>query len=290
MHFVKAKTILSPKNGMNLYRGCQHGCIYCDSRSACYHMEHEFEDIEVKENALVLLENALRGKRRRCMIGTGAMTDPYIPLEMELGNVRKALELIERYGFGASVLTKSSRILRDIDVLKRINDSTKCVVQMTLTTLDDDLCRRIEPAVCPTSERFETLKKMRDAGIPTIVWLCPILPFINDTEENISGLLDMCAEAGVYGVICFGIGLTLREGNREYFYKQLDKEFPGLKERYIRTYDNSYMVGSPRSDELMRLFRRKCEENGLIHDNDRLFRYMSEFEEKCPEQLSLWDL
>jgi len=290
MHFVKAKTILSPKNGMNLYRGCQHGCIYCDSRSTCYHMEHKFEDIEVKENALELLENALRHKRRRCMIGTGAMTDPYIPLEEELGYTRKALELIERYGFGVSIMTKSDRILHDVDLLRRINNSTKCVVQMTITTLDDDLCRKIEPAVCPTSKRFETLKQMRNAGIPTIVWLCPILPFINDTVENISGLLDMCAEAGVYGVICFSMGLTLREGNREYFYEQLDKKFPGLKERYIRTYGNSYTVGSPRNDELMRLFRRKCKETGLICDNDRLFRYMSEFEEKSCEQISLWDI
>lgn len=290
MHFVKAKTILSPKNGMNLYRGCQHGCIYCDSRSACYNMDHDFEDIEVKENALELLENALRHKRRRCMIGTGAMTDPYIPLEEELGYTRKALELIERYGFGVSIMTKSDRILHDVDLLRKINESTKCVVQMTLTTLDDELCRKIEPAVCPTSKRFETLKQMRDMEIPTIVWLCPILPFINDTEENVSGLLDMCAEARVYGVICFGMGLTLREGNREYFYEQLERKFPGLRERYIRTYGNSYMVGSPRNDELMRLFHRKCEENGLICDNDRLFRYMSEFEDKRCEQLSLWDI
>ena len=169
MHFVNAKGILSPQNGMNLYRGCTHGCIYCDSRSRCYHMDHDFEDIEVKENAIELLEKALRSKRKKCMIGTGAMTDPYIPLELELGNVRKALELIYKYGFGVTLQTKSDRILRDLDLLSRINKLTKCVVQMTLTTYDDDLCRKIEPNVCVTSERVRVLKILRDSGIPTVV-------------------------------------------------------------------------------------------------------------------------
>ncbi len=288
MHFVRSKTILSPKNGMNIYRGCRHGCIYCDSRSACYNMNHDFEDIEVKENALVLLENALRSKRRPCMIGTGAMSDPYIPLETELGYTRRSLELIERYGFGATLLTKSSRILRDIDLLKRINDASKCVVQMTLTTFDDELCRVIEPNVSPTSERFKALIQMRGAGIPTVVWLCPILPFINDTKENINGLLDMCVEARVYGVICFGMGLTLREGNREYFYEQLDRKCPGLSSRYLQAYGSAYEIASPRNSELMALFHRRCEESGIVHDNSQIFRYLSEFEEKSL-QLSLWD-
>ena len=290
MHFVKAKGILSAKNGMNLYRGCSHGCIYCDSRSNCYHMEHAFEDIEVKENAIELLKDALTRKRKKCMIGTGSMTDPYIPLEMKLGNVRKALELVYEYGFGFPVITKSNRILRDLDLLQKINEKTKCVVQMTLTTCDEDLCRKIEPNVSTTEERFEVLKTLRDCGIPTVVWLSPVLPFINDTEENISGILDMCAEAKVYGVICFGMGLTLREGNREYFYKQLDRLFPGLKEQYIRTYGDQYMIESGNSQKLMRLFHRKCEKYGIVHDNDQIFRYLSAFEEKDDGgQLSIWD-
>lgn len=289
MHYVKAKGILSANNGMNLYRGCVHGCIYCDSRSKCYGMEHPFEDIEVKENAIDLLESALIRKRSRCMIGTGSMTDPYIPLEEELCHVRKALELIERYGYGFTVITKSARILRDLDILKRINDKTKCVVQMTLTTADDELCRLIEPNVSVASERFEALLKFRDAGIPTVVWLCPILPFINDTEENIEKLLRMCAEAKVHGIICFGMGLTLREGNREYFYRQLDRSFPGLKERYVRTYGERYSVESPNSEKLMKLFYAKCREYGIECDNNRIFSYLSEFEEKnADEQLSLW--
>ena len=290
MHFVKAKGILSAKNGMNLYRGCSHGCIYCDSRSNCYHMEHVFEDIEVKENAIELLKDALTRKRKKCMIGTGSMTDPYIPLEMKLGNVRKALELVYEYGFGFTVITKSNRILRDLDLLQKINEKTKCVVQMTLTTCDEDLCRKIEPNVSTTEERFEVLKTLRDCGIPTVVWLSPVLPFINDTEENISGILDMCAEAKVYGVICFGMGLTLREGNREYFYEQLDRLFPGLKEQYIRTYGDQYMIESGNSQKLMRLFHRKCEKYGIVHDNDQIFRYLSAFEEKDDGgQISIWD-
>lgn len=291
MHFVTAKGILSSQNGMNLYRGCSHGCIYCDSRSRCYHMEHDFEDIEVKENAIELLEHALRRKRQKCMIGTGSMTDPYIPLEMELQHVRKALSLIERYGFGFTVITKSDRILRDLDLLRKINEKTKCVVQMTLTTCDEELCRKIEPHVSTTGERFEVLKKLQDAGIPTVVWLSPILPFINDTAENIEGILELCAEAGVYGVICFGMGLTLREGNREYFYKQLDCLFPGLKEKYVRIYGNQYEIASPDSRRLMRLFHQKCEESGIVHDNEEIFRYLHTFEEKdAGRQLSVWDL
>lgn len=289
MHYIKVMGILSPSNGMNLYRGCSHGCIYCDSRSKCYQMNHDFEDIEVKENALELLEAALRRKRKRCMIGTGAMTDPYLPLEKNLGYTRKALLLIEKYGFGVALQTKSDLVLRDLDILRQINEKTKAVVQMTLTTADEKLCRIIEPNVSTTNERFEALKALRDAGIPTVVWLCPVLPFINDTEENIRTILGMCVEAGVRGVLCFGMGLTLREGNREYFYRQLDIHFPRLKERYIREYGNNYMVDSPRSTELMRLFHRICEENGILHSNDQIFEYLRKFEEKnAAEQLCLW--
>lgn len=253
-------------------------------------MEHAFEDIEVKENAIDLLEHALKHKRKKCMIGTGSMTDPYIPLEMEIRNVRKALHLIYEYGFGFTVITKSDRILRDLDLLQKINDKTKCVVQMTLTTCDEALCRKIEPNVSTTGERFEVLKKLRDAEIPTVVWLSPVLPFLNDTEENISGILDLCVEAKVYGIICFGMGLTLREGNREYFYKQLDRLFPGLKEKYIRTYGNQYMLESPKNRQLMKLFHQKCSENKIVHNNEQIFQYLSTFEEKdLSEQLSLWD-
>lgn len=291
MHYVTAKGILSAKNGMNLYRGCSHGCIYCDSRSHCYQMNHAFEDIEVKENAIELLEDALKRKRNKCMIGMGSMTDPYIPLELELEHTRKSLELIEKYGFGATLITKSDRILRDLDLLQKINEKTKCVVQMTLTNIEDDLSRKLEPGVCPTTRRFEVLKILRDAGIPTVVWMTPILPFINDTREHVSGLLDMCIEARVKGIICFGIGLTLREGNREYFYKNLDEHFPGVKEKYIKRYGNQYEISSPNHRELWPMFHQRCEQHGIMHDNDEIFRYLSEFEDKqAAAQISLWDL
>jgi len=254
-------------------------------------MEHAFEDIEVKENAVDLLEYALMHKRRKCMIGTGSMTDPYIPLEMEIGNVRKALRIIYEYGFGFTVITKSALILRDLGLLQKINEKAKCVVQMTLTTYDEDLCKRIEPNVSTTKERFEALKKLRDAGIPTVVWLTPILPFINDTEENISGILDMCIEAKVYGIICFGMGLTLREGNREYFYKQLDLLFPHMKEKYICTYGNQYFINSPNNDKLLKLFHQKCSENSIVHNNEQIFHYLSDFGSKENiRQLNFWDL
>ena len=287
MHYVTAKSILSARNGMNLYRGCQHGCIYCDARSQCYQMDHVFEDIEVKENAIELLESALRSKRKPCMIGTGAMSDPYIPLESQLQMTRKALELIDKYGFGVAIQTKSARILRDMDLLQRINSRAKTVVQMTLTTCDEELCRKIEPNVSTTRERVEALKLFREAGITTIVWLCPILPFLNDTPENIQGILDYCIEAGVKGIINFGMGLTLRDGNREYFYAQLDRHFPGLKEHYIRTYGNAYDIPCPRHKDLRKLFHDTCEAHGIWHDNDTIFRYMSQLDEKT-DQLSFF--
>ncbi len=289
MHFVDAKGILSAKNGMNLYRGCTHGCIYCDSRSKCYQMDHAFEDIEVKQNAPELLEKALRSKRKKCMIGTGAMCDPYMHCEEELGLTRKCLEIIERYGFGVAIQTKSDRILRDLDLLKRINEKAKCVVQMTLTTYDEELCRILEPEVSTTRERFEALQVFRDNGIPTVVWMSPFLPFINATKENLEGILDYCIRAEVYGIICFGIGLTLREGNREYFYRALDRHFPGLKEVYQRKYGYAYEIASDKNRELMKLFHSICREHGIVSDMESLFEYLHTFPEKeTYEQLSLF--
>lgn len=286
MHYVNAKGILSAQNGMNLYRGCTHGCIYCDSRSKCYQFTHDFEDIEVKQNAPELLEKALRSKRKKCMIGTGAMCDPYMHCEEQLQLTRRCLEIIDRYEFGLAIQTKSDRILRDLDLLKNINQKAKCVVQMTLTTYDEKLCKILEPNVCTTKDRVKALQIFRDNGIPTVVWLSPILPYINDTQENIEGILDYCTEAGVYGIINFGMGMTLREGNREYFYAALDKHFPGLKEKYHKRYGYAYELPSDRSRELMGLFRRKCKENGIVYDADKCFRYLHELPEKY-DQLSL---
>ncbi|WP_324825385.1 SPL family radical SAM protein [Sinanaerobacter sp. ZZT-01] len=287
MHDIEAKSILSPKNGMNLYRGCTHGCIYCDSRSNCYGMTFTFEDVAVKRNAPQLLEAALRKKKVPCMIGTGSMSDPYMPLEKTECMTRTCLELIDRYGFGFSTITKSDLILRDIDLLQSVNQKAKCVVQMTLTTYDDDLCRILEPNVAVTSRRFEVLKELQKAGIPTVVWMTPILPFINDTDENIRGLLNYCSDAGVKGIISFGIGMTLRSGNREYFYKKLDAHFPGMKRQYMHSFGSSYGIKSPNSKVLGKLVTDFCKAHGILTDTKEVFDYASQLE--LPQtQLSLF--
>jgi len=278
MHFHEAKGILSASNGMNLSRGCIHGCIYCDSRSKCYDMKHDFEDVEIKINAPALLDDRLRRKRVKCMIGTGAMSDPYMPLPESLEITRSCLEVIEKRGFGLAIQTKSALILRDLDLLAKINKNAKCVVQITLTTYDEDLCRIVEPDVSATFERFEVLKTMRDSGIPAVVWLCPILPFINDTEENISGILDYCAQARVYGILSFGMGMTLREGDREYFYEKLDVHFPGLKEKYIRKYGNSYEIKSNNSGRLTAIFNDFCVAHNINGNRDEVFKYLHTLE------------
>ena len=287
MHFVNAKSILSAKNGMNIYRGCTHGCIYCDSRSDCYQMKHDFEDIEVKQNAPELLLQQIRKRRSPCMIGTGAMCDPYMHCERDLLLTRKCLEIINEYGFGVAVQTKSDLILRDIDLLDSINKKAKAVVQITLTTFDDDLCKIIEPNVCPTSRRAEVLKEFQKTSVPTVVWFSPFLPFINDSKENLDGLLNYCFETGVKGIINFGIGTTLRNGDREYFYKSLDKHFPDLKQKYIRKYGDAYQVMSDRNADLMKHFHSECERHGVMHNNDEIFKYLFTFPQNFT-QLSLF--
>ncbi|MDR1689471.1 MAG: radical SAM protein [Clostridiales bacterium] len=289
MHYKEVKGILSARNGMNVFRGCTHGCIYCDSRSRCYQINHNFEDVEVKINAPELLEAALRKKRGKCMIGTGAMCDPYIPEEAQLNHTRKCFEIIERYGFGLAVQTKSDLILRDTDLLLSINQKAKCAVQMTLTTYDEDLCKIIEPNVCTTKRRFEVLKILNEAGIKTVVWLSPFLPYINDTRENIEGLLDYIVRAKVYGIITFGIGLTLRDGNREYYYENLNRHFPQLTEKYIRKYGNMYEIKSDNEGELSGLIIDICKKHGILYDRAAVFNFLGEFPHTPePEQLSLW--
>ena len=287
-HYADYKTIISPHNGMNLYRGCTHGCIYCDSRSLCYQINHDFEDIEVKRNAPQILEEQLRKKRKPCLIGTGSMCDPYIHLEEELQITRQCLILMEKYGFGVTILTKSARILRDLDVLKAINKKTKCIVQMTLTTYDEDLCRKIEPNVSTTLERFHVLEEMRDAGIPTAVWICPILPYINDTKENLRGLMDYCVRAKIRGLVSFCFGTTMRDGSREYFYKCLDRHFPGIKQKYIERFGREYACYGETSLQLRALTKEICKEHGIIYKHDELSAALFNFEPK-EQQISLFD-
>lgn len=288
MHKVKAKGILSSQNGINVYRGCSHGCIYCDTRSECYGFDHDFEDIEVKENAPELLEIALAKKRKPCMVGTGAMCDPYIHLEMSLEITKKCLEIIYRYKCGLAIQTKSNRILRDIELIDKINQKAKAVVEMTLTTFDENLCKIIEPNVSTTKERFEVLMECKRRNIPTVVWLSPILPHINDTVDNLNGILNYCKEANVKGIILFGFGLTLRKGNREYFYQKLDEHFPKLKQRYIKEFGNNYEVGSIHNQQLYKIFADFCQKNNIMYDVKEIFEYMHEYPDRGPTQLKLF--
>ena len=217
------------------------------------------------------------------------MSDPYMQWEEELRLTRRCLEIIKDYEFGLAIQTKSDRILRDIDLLDEINRKAKCVVQITLTTFDDELCSIIEPNVCNTKRRIEVLEEMQQRGIPTIVWLCPILPFINDTEGNIKSILEECVRVGVKGIMNFGIGLTLREGDREYYYAALDKHFPGLKKRYIETYGNAYELPSPNAKKLQGILRKVCKDNGMFSTPNECFKYLNELPDKYL-QMSIFDV
>ena len=210
------------------------------------------------------------------MIGTGSMADPYMPIEKRLEYTRNALKLIYKYGHGFTCITKSDLILRDLDLIKKINEKTKAAVQMTITTTDEDLCRILEPNVCTTKRRVEVLKRLNAENIPTVVWLCPILPFINDTEENINQIIDFCIDSNVKGILCFGMGLTLREGNREFFYENLDKHFPGLKNKYITHFKSNYHVTSPYNAKLMKIFYKRTSEAGIMNNFDEIFTYLQE--------------
>jgi DNA repair photolyase len=278
MRYGKYKTILSPKNVFNLYRGCEHGCVYCDTRSDCYEINHDLSDVEVKEDAEKILKNELRRKNKRVMLTTGSMCDPYTPLEKEIELTRRCLQIIEKHGFGASLITKSDLILRDLDILENINKKAKCVIQMTLTTFDEDLCRKLEPNVVSTKARAKALEEFKKLKIPTVVWLTPILPYINDNEENIKGVLEYCVKTGVKGIILFSFGMTLRKGSREYYYKSLDKLFPGLKQRYIEEFGDSYEIKSPNHDSLYKIFKDTCEKSNIIHNPNEVFEYIKSFE------------
>lgn len=276
MHYVKAKGIFTSDYGINLYRGCTHGCIYCDSRSEIYQFNHKFEDIEVKENAVELIKKELI-RRKPFMVGTGAMTDPYVPVERRLQYVRKCLKLIYRYGYGFACLTKSDLILRDLDLLKKINEKTKVVVQITLTTADDELCKIIEPNVCSTSKRVKVLERLKENNIPTVVWLSPILPYINDTEDNINSILDFCIDSEVKGVLNLDMGLSLRDGNREYFYGKLDENFPGLKDKYVDEFGDSNFIHGKNYGKLKRIIKNRCQKHKILYKADDIFGYVREF-------------
>lgn len=295
MKFIKAKTILSKvKYGdmwygtlynMNLYKGCSHGCIYCDSRSSCYNIDN-FDMVRGKENALYILEKELSKKKEIGVIGIGAMSDTYNPLEKKYEQTRGALKLISKYGFGVSIDTKSNLILRDIDLLKEINEKNNVIIKFTITTPNDGLSRKIEPNVCVSSKRFEAVKKLSDAGIFVGIMMNPVLPFITDKEEDIKELVRLASKAGAKFIHTY-MGMTLRDNQRNYYYERLDKYFIGLKEKYIKTYKDNYNCMAPNYKTLYKVFTNECKKYGILYNmKDIIKAYKKEIKQN--EQITLF--
>jgi len=295
MDFIKAKTILSKVKdanewygvdyNMNLYKGCSHGCIYCDSRSNCYHIDN-FDKVRGKENALIILEQELIKQKEKGVIGIGAMSDTYNPLEKKHEQTRGALKLISKYGYGISIDTKSNLILRDIDLLKEINSKNNVIIKFTITTPHDSLSKIIEPNVSVSSERFKAIKELSDNGIFTGVILNPLLPFITDKEEDIKLLVRLAHLSGAKFIHTY-MGMTLRENQRTYYYKKLDESFPNLKEKYIKFYGERYNCIVLNNQKLYKVFTEECQKYGILYRMDDIIKtYKKEL--KTNEQLSLF--
>jgi len=281
MKFTTAKTIISGYSStndhwfgnnynMNIYKGCCHGCIYCDSRSDCYHIDN-FDEVRAKENTLALIERDLKSKRKTGIIATGAMSDPYNPFEKEYCLTRGALSLINIHHFGVSIYTKSDLIKRDIDILREIQAHSPVIINITITTCDDELCKKIEPNVAMSSKRFATVKHLTDNGIFTGILLTPILPFLEDTEENIKGIIRLAYENGAKFIYPFW-GVTLRQNQRSWYYKKLDELFPSIKQKYIKLYGNNYECPSPKTTELRQLFQKECDKLGLLYKMEDIIK------------------
>ena len=295
MEFIKAKTILSKvKYGnswygidynMNLYRGCSHGCIYCDSRSNCYRIDN-FDIVKGKENALQILEQELSKKREKGVVGIGAMSDTYNPLEKEYELTRGALRLLLKYGFGVSIDTKSDLILRDIDLLKEINSKNDVIVKFTITTPKDELAKIIEPRVCVSSKRLQAIKTLSDNGIFVGVMLNPVLPFITDKEEDIKELVRLASENGAKFIHTY-MGMTLRENQRDYYFEKLDKYFSGLKQKYMRCYGARYNCKAINYKKLYKVFTEECKKYGILYKMSDIIKAYKK-EKSDTEQLTLF--
>ncbi|NLE25279.1 MAG: radical SAM protein [Clostridiaceae bacterium] len=294
MDFVTAKTIVSGyaennswfgnNYNMNIYKGCSHGCIYCDSRSECYKVDN-FDKVRAKENALTLIEQELRSKRKKGVVGTGAMSDPYNPYEKEYKLTRGALELINHYGFGVSIATKSDLIIRDIDILREISKHSPVLIKITITTADDALCRKVEPNAALSSQRFEAIRELSSQGIFAGILMMPVLPFIEDTDDNINNIIELAKKSGTK-FIYPAFGVTLRQNQRDWYYKKLDELFPTIKDKYIKHFGNSYECRSPRAKELFGLLKKKCNDAGILYKmNDIITEYKKPYQ---IEQLSLF--
>ena len=295
MEFVKAKTILAKvKNGnewygvdynMNLYRGCSHGCIYCDSRSDCYHIEN-FDIVKGKENMLTILENELCKKRLKGVVGIGAMSDTYNPMEIKYKQTRGALQLISKYNFGVSIDTKSDLILRDMDLLKEINSKNSVIIKFTITTPNDKLSKIIEPNVCASSKRLEAINTLNDNGIFAGIMMNPVLPFITDKEEDIKKLVRIASEYGAKFIHTY-MGMTLRENQRAYYFEKLDEKFPGIKDKYIKTFGDKYNCLVPNCKNLYKVFTNECNKYGILYKMNEIIKAYKK-ESANNEQITLF--
>ena len=275
MEYISAKTIVTKTKApskwfgidynMNIYKGCCHGCIYCDSRSDCYGVDR-FDQVRAKENALEIIRNDLRRKTRRGVVGTGAMSDPYNPFERKLKLSRHALELCDAFEFGAAIATKSSLLERDIDVLQSIADHSPVLLKITETPAEDDLAAKIEPRVSRPSDRFGTMKKLSAAGLYTGILLMPVLPFIEDNRDNIGEIIRRAEEAGAR-FIYPAFGMTLRGNQRVWYYQKLDELFPGegLIEAYQKKYGEYYECISPNARKLWEYFSEECRKRQIVY-------------------------
>lgn len=248
---------------MNLYKGCSHGCIYCDSRSLCYKIEN-FDEIMIKKNAISILEKQLVTKRKKGIIGTGSMSDPYNAYEKEYQLTRKALEVIEKFGFEVFLVTKSNLVTRDIDLFKQIQKKKSVCIGITITTYDDEVCKTIEPNVANSTKRFEALKKLSNENIYCGILMMPLLPGITGTKENINSIVELGKKSGARFIYPM-FGLTLRSGNREYFYKNLDKYYPRYRKRYEQVYGSKYVCNIPNYVQIKSEFVKKCKENNIVY-------------------------
>jgi DNA repair photolyase len=279
MKFILAKTIIQNVKSssewfgkdfnMNLYKGCPHGCIYCDSRSNCYHIEN-FDEVRIKKDVIEILNNELKSKKKKGVIGIGSMSDTYNPFETKYEITRRALELIEYYGYGISIETKSYLITRDIDIFKNINKKSSVILKLSITTADDALSKIIEPNVSVSSERFKAVKELSEAGLFVGVLLIPVIPFITDTEENIRQIVKLAYENGAKFIFSMD-SVTLRENQRDHFYKKLDLYFPTLKEKYIETYGDKYICSSLNKN-LAKVFKEECKKYNLLYKMDDIIK------------------
>jgi len=292
MEEIIAKTILQKNKpnintwiyhdyNMNLYRGCSHGCIYCDSRSLCYGID-DFDTIKPKHDAILILERELIKKRKSGICGMGSMSDPYNPLEKRLELTRSALKLFLKYGYGTTIITKSNLILRDIDLLQKINEHHSVLVNITITTADSSLQRKIEPYSSTTIERFEALKALNDAGIKAGITLMPILPFVNDSLEQLDALIELAHQYNVNHIFAW-FGMTTRDRQREYYFQKLDQFFPGIKDKHKKEFGYQYENPSPNAKQLYERLKEKCEEYNILYD----IRDINHSFLKEPEQLTL---